>query len=238
MSDRSDISPEDSAAAAEYALGLLPDAERVAFETRLPSEPDLRAELLGWQARFAQIAEAEIDEVAPPARVEAAVMHRVFGAPSKRTATPARFGLWRLYGAVFALALVLLWIFVDLPPRPAYPPEVATYSAQITDEGGALVVLAQFDAARAELYLDRQEGRALPGRDLELWFIAGETAPVSLGVMNRNQGRERLSLAPEVVAQLEAGVLAISDEPRGGSPTGAPTGEVLAIGPIRAVENS
>jgi len=28
-------------------------------------------------------------------------------------------------------------------------------------------------------------------------------------------------------------VLAISDEPEGGSPTGAPTGDVLAVGPVQ-----
>ena len=33
-------------------------------------------------------------------------------------------------------------------------------------------------------------------------------------------------------AALEGAVLAISDEPTGGSPTGAPTGDVLALGEI------
>ena len=235
MSDRPDISPEDSAEAAEYALGLLSGSERSAFEARLASDADLRAELAAWQSRFAEIAMSEVEEVTPPARVEKALLDRLFPAPEAQPGWIERFGLARLYGAVFLLAALLLWVVVDLPPRPAYPPENAAYSAQIAAEDGSLVVIAQYDAARGELYLERQEGDARPGRDLELWLIAGEEAPISLGVLNRDQGRERLALAPELETALSDGVLAISDEPRGGSPTGAPTGDVLAVGAVSEV---
>lgn len=235
MSDRPDISPEDSAEAAEYALGLLSEPERAAFEARLMADAGLRAELQHWQARFARIAEEEVEEVSPPASIERALMQRLFAAPEAPPGWIERFGLARLYGAVFVLAAVLLWVIVDLPPRPAYPPESATYSAQIAAEDGSLVVVAQYDATRRELYLERQAGGARPGRDLELWLIAGEAAPISLGVLNRDQGRERLALAPELVTALDDGVLAISDEPRGGSPTGQPTGDVLAVGAVGEV---
>ena len=39
-------------------------------------------------------------------------------------------------------------------------------------------------------------------------------------------------LAKAVAARLAGGTLAVSDEPPGGSPTGAPTGEVLAAAPL------
>jgi anti-sigma-K factor RskA len=44
-----------------------------------------------------------------------------------------------------------------------------------------------------------------------------------------------MTLPPEIVAQLSTqAVLAVSDEPPGGSPTGAPTGPVLATGQMHS----
>ena len=37
-------------------------------------------------------------------------------------------------------------------------------------------------------------------------------------------------LTPELGGLIAGGTLAVSDEPLGGSPTGAPTGEILATG--------
>ena len=45
-----------------------------------------------------------------------------------------------------------------------------------------------------------------------------------------------LRLPPAVTSQLAPdAVLAVSDEPPGGSPTGLPTGTVLAAGPLDAI---
>lgn len=66
----------------------------------------------------------------------------------------------------------------------------------------------------------------------ELWAIAGDAAPVSLGVVPEN-GRITLTLPDALRGSPQSGlVLALSDEPPGGSPTGAPTGDVLAVGEV------
>jgi anti-sigma-K factor RskA len=65
--------------------------------------------------------------------------------------------------------------------------------------------------------------------DCELWVIAGGK-PVSVGVMPRS-GELTLSW-PKDVPFAENLVLAVSMEPAGGSPTGSPTGPVLATGEI------
>jgi anti-sigma-K factor RskA len=64
-----------------------------------------------------------------------------------------------------------------------------------------------------------------PGNTLELWGVPpGATVPVSLGVVP-NTGRIKM---PAIVP---AGtLLLVSTEPRGGSPTGAPTGPVVYQG--------
>ena len=93
---------------------------------------------------------------------------------------------------------------------------------------------AVYDGADGTLRLTRTDGVAEPGRALELWAIAPDSAPVSLGLLGADaQGRVTL---PEALRG-EAGAItfAISDEPAGGSPTGAPTGAVLAVGRLGGI---
>jgi anti-sigma-K factor RskA len=68
----------------------------------------------------------------------------------------------------------------------------------------------------------------------QLWLIPGDGKPRSLGVMgNRKQTHLRLE---RVLADLmrQGATIAISVEPRGGSPTGQPTGPVVASGTLQA----
>jgi anti-sigma-K factor RskA len=112
------------------------------------------------------------------------------------------------------------------------PPVDPPYVAQIAAEDGSLVVQAVYDDATGTLFVDREAGGAAPGRALELWLIAGEDAPVSLGVMPQD-AQAILRVADDLRGRVAGAVLAISDEPEGGSPTGAPTGDVLAVGPVQ-----
>lgn len=77
------------------------------------------------------------------------------------------------------------------------------------------------------------------GRDFELWAITDpNTAPLSLGVI-----QERRTTVLEIPASLRGRVaggvtLAISVEPAGGSPTGAPTGPVVFTGKLASEGSS
>jgi len=219
----------DAALAAEYALGLLPAAEARAFEARLAVEPALVAELALWQGRLAELAEAEIAPVIPPARVKRDLEDRLFGPPE-------RVGLWRSLGfwrAVAGLALAAtVALAVLLAQRPAPPSFAPGLIAQIRGEGAeAPRVLAALDPLQSRLALDLSRAAAAPGRVLELWLIPPGAAPVSLGVLPEVE-RAVLPVPPALLPAFRGGVLAISDEPPGGSPTGAPTGAVLATGEI------
>ena len=62
--------------------------------------------------------------------------------------------------------------------------------------------------------------------------LPADAAPVSLGLMPAS-GRVRLDLDDRQRAALAlAANVAVSDEPAGGSPTGAPTGAVLYVAPL------
>jgi len=71
-------------------------------------------------------------------------------------------------------------------------------------------------------------------RSAELWVIAGDGVPHSLGLLPAGGGRMPVSSANR--ARLAAGAtLAVSLEPIGGSPTGLPTGPVVATGALSKV---
>jgi anti-sigma-K factor RskA len=103
---------------------------------------------------------------------------------------------------------------------------------QSVDSGVSFVAL--YDADAGTVRLVGLSGAPVPERDFELWAIEGEGAPISMGVV----GLERHSVPlSEQVAQGfgEGTVLAVTLEPEGGSPTGGPTGPVVAQGAATAI---
>lgn len=219
---------EDIALAAEYALGLLTPAEADAFEARLAVDPEFRADYALWAADFAAMTD-DIAETVPPEAIKARLEAQLFGVEKR--------SLWQRIGLVPALlggVAVAAVLFAVISTGVLMPPDTSpspSYRAEIVAGDSSLVVLASYDAAAGTLRIERTTGSARDGRALELWLIAGAAAPVSLGVLAEDEVTE-LAVSPELSAALENAILAISDEPPGGSPTGAPTGEVLATGAV------
>lgn len=231
MSDRPTISPDDSGKAAEYVLGLLPDAEAREMRARLASEPALRAEILAWERRFATMAEQEVAPVTPPASVEARLVAHLF-----RDDARSRWqwsGLWRGAAALAMAGLVAVAVLVfNGGPGSRGEPE---FTAIIAAEDGSLQLAAALDLDSGQLRVSRQSGSVAEGRAQQLWLIAGDAAPVSLGLLSAETETQVAVPAP-LRALFAGGILAVSDEPPGGSPTGAPTGDVLAIGVIEEIQ--
>ena len=153
----------------------------------------------------------------------------LFGLPEKKKGLIARLGLLGpvicgVIGAVVVLAVLDRIGFMQDPAQ--------TYVAELTDDLDTFVVQARFDPASNQLDLTRTSGGPREGRALEMWLIAGDNAPVSLGVWPKGQANAVLDIPADLALQMAGGVLAVSDEPEGGSPTGAPTGDVLAVGQV------
>lgn len=135
--------------------------------------------------------------------------------------------LWRwTTGASLAGAMAMLLMVVL---RPAAPPRPAAALLQVggTTEvflveqlsGNGLSVRAVMPVAVAS------------GKDLELWALsAGTTRPVSLGVIPAVA--QRLVVQHPGVQLVQNTKLLVSLEPKGGSPTGQPTGPVLFAGTL------
>ena len=102
--------------------------------------------------------------------------------------------------------------------------------AEVVSEDESFVVLARIDADISSLQMDRQAGGARVERALEVWLVAGDYTPISLGVWPKGEIKTTFTITVAIPWEIEDCVLVISDEPLGGSPTGAPTGDLLAVG--------
>ncbi len=230
MSEYSDDTPRDddlSLLAAEYVLRLLDPAEEAAVAARLARDPALAAEVAAWTNRLAGL-DAEITETTPRTVVKAQLERRLFGQPAPLPFWQ-RAGLWQGL-SVASVAVAAFFAFQTLQPveEPARAP---IFVSDITAEDQSLRLLAVYDSAVGEVRLTRTAGAAETGRVLQLWAIAPDAAPVSLGVLP-DETDAAVTLPEELRAGAGDLVLAVSDEPPGGSTTGAPTGAVLALGPV------
>lgn len=225
MSTEDDHS-DDIALAGEYVLRLLDDAEREAFERRMDSEPALRDLVREWNEQFVQLTE-DVVPVTPPSVVKARIERSLFP-----VAATSKSWIWGWFAgglvatgiAVGALFLVPILTEIDSP--------APTLTANVAAEDGSLVIAANFFSETSTLKVSRETGGAPPGRVLELWLITdGADAPTSLGVLPE-ESEAQIEVSPLLAQQLANSVLAVSEEPPGGSPTGVPTGAVLAVGTI------
>lgn len=224
--------PDDGIRAAEYVLRLMPVSEERAFESRLEREPGLMHQVSFWANRLAGL-NAAIDPVTPRSAVRKELLARLFG-ETKKPSFWQRAALWQglsLASVAVAAFFALQSLQVPLPgqPRPMLVSEIAA-------EDESLRVLAVVVPATHEIQLTRTAGAAAVGRVFELWGIPPDgSAPISLGVLP--DGPTATIPVPEALQAFPTTqiTLAISDEPPGGSPTGAPTGAVLALGQITSL---
>ncbi len=233
--------------AAEYALGTLRGPARSRVERLLETDGTLRAEVDAWNARLAPLAGA-VKPVEPPARVWLAV-ERVIAPPrpvpapvavppTRRPGLWQSLGFWRGFGlatAGLAAALVAVMVWPSPAPLPFQP----THVAILADEAKQPVLLVRADAALAEVSVEPlRRGPAPAGKSYELWLLrANNQPPLSIGLV---QGTATQLIALDRFAAesvRSATGAAISLEPQGGSPSGAPTGPVLFVGGIVTAQN-
>ena len=178
-----------------------------------------------------------IEPVTPPAGPLTQVEVRLF-ADTPSEDRPGLFGsslLWRSFSTVAAAAALFLAVAVNMPGSNLQIGGQALI-AQLQNEERALNVSAYFKPGANTLVLSRASGDPESGREFELWQIAPESAPVSLCTLPVGE-RIEVAVEPNLAQQLDLGAaLAISDEPDGGSPTGQPTGDILAVGSVSLLQ--
>jgi anti-sigma-K factor RskA len=213
----------------EYLLGTLRGGARRRFQRALRDEPLVAARLAYWQRTLTPYP-SEAMRLQPDPKIWRRLQHELQLA-RYRTPWWRRASVWRAWAAAATAALVVAvgvqWWRV--PPAPAQLVEVARLSAK--DRPPAVTAALSPDRAWLELRAARPI-EAGPQQSYELWVIPAEGgAPLSLAVLGRLDARFMVPQAHR--ARLRAGAtLAVSVEPAGGSPTGAPTGPVILAGRI------
>ena len=139
---------------------------------------------------------------------------------------------WRgLSVGSIAAASVALGLLVAQPHPDKRPLLVATLAA--TD--GTPLITAAYDPARGAVILAPAGSGGDAQHSPELWVIVGDAPPRSLGLIDLANPQAH-PIAAEKLRGLKPGaVLAVSIEPLGGSPTGAPTGPVVATGKLAQI---
>jgi anti-sigma-K factor RskA len=231
MSEDDTIDPADGGKliAAEYVLGVLGAEERREVERRLAQEPALASEVAFWEERLTGLADA-VAPVSPPqatwSRIETAI-----GVAPRPPSVWQSLAFWRSFGiasATLAAASIAALAYIGLVPSTRAP-LMATlggsagqpnFVAAVTASGNSLVIVP------AALLTNDP-------RAFELWLIpAGETRPRSLGLIQPGQPI-RLEIPSDLAGRVTPdATLAVSLEPPGGSPTGLPTGPVIAAGKL------
>ena len=220
--------------AAEYALGTLRGRARDRMRRWMREDAALARAVAEWEARLAPLAQA-VQPVRAPARVWDGIEARL----GRRAAARPAGGTGRASGARSASWRAARW-----PPcspwscccrrRSRAPAESmpAAYIAVLSDPKTQRPVLvataARQDARLSVRALD--PAILVAGRSLELWAVPRKGGPRSLGLVEAEQATLQLAAAADRSLG-DVPLLAVSLEPRGGSPTGAPTGPVLYSGP-------
>jgi anti-sigma-K factor RskA len=237
MSDDDTIDPGDrrDQAAAEYVLGVLGPEERRAAERRLEREPQFAAEVAFWEARLGGLTEG-VAPVTPPAevwqRIDAAISAGAKPA-TQRADLWQSLAFWRSFAiasAALAAASIAGLIYVAQIPSAGAP-----LLARLDAESGQASFVAAVDKGGDSLTIVPAALLGEQQKAFELWLIPAGDKPHSLGLIDPTRPM-RVQVPKDLLSQVNSNaVLAVSLEPPGGSPTGQPTGPVIANGKLASL---
>lgn len=242
MSPSSDLDAtpqERDALAGEYVLGLVEGADRNALEERIEREPALAAAVESWRAHLAAI-DATARPIPPSPglwpRIESKIA-AVLPAAERGRGKAVKAGsmladwwnsllVWRGAALAGALAALLLAIGLNgaLDRAKRQPVMVAVL---LTETSVAAAVVNTFADGRVEM-VPLQNIAVPEGKALEIWTLWDRAVgPRSVGLIDRARTTPlRLDQMPLGKDQL----FEITIEPATGSPTGRPTGPIVAKG--------
>ena len=235
--------PERDQFAAEAALGVLDADERARAVALAASDPAFAAEVERWHERLAPL----LAEIAP-AEPSAGLWRRINDALDSADERPGnvvqlqqRVHRWQAVAAALSAVAAALLILVAVqptrtilpPPAPEAKAEMLMANVAAADKSAAFVVA--IDAAHDSMMVTPAVASPAAGHDHQLWLVPASGKPKSLGIVSAKRPMRMAVDKPMMPMLKDGAMLAISVEPVGGSPTGQPTGPVVATGPLVAV---
>jgi anti-sigma-K factor RskA len=217
--------------ASEYVLGTLRGRARARFQGLLKYDPALRQLVAGWEHRLTPLAIAAGD-VQPHARVWRRIAARIGVKP--QAGWLASLALWRALAAASTTLALAMVIFIGAQPAPEPPVAMVAVMSDERAQPSMVVSWPPSKSAREahlRIKIIQDHPTMAANTSWELWMLpGGKAAPVSLGLVGLEEN-QTLKLRSEHANMMgKAWGLALSIEPAGGSPTGAPTGPVIFKG--------
>jgi anti-sigma-K factor RskA len=223
MIDRNDI----AGLAAEYVIGTLDRDERNKVSAARASHRDLDAAIAGWEKRLAPLL-ALIPDAAPSVDLLPKIERRIFAMPADRAVLQRKANSWR---ALALAASVAFLIVAGFALHSTFVPGTALQTiAFLQKDAAAPAFLVSLNEKTLTLIVRPLAAAPATDKSYELWLITPDSpAPRSLGVLPTADSK-LVQIAGTDLATIRNATLAVSLEPRGGSPTGAPTGPVVFTG--------
>jgi anti-sigma-K factor RskA len=218
--------------AADYVLGVLDAAGRRRAAARIAADPAFAAEVAALEVRLVPLT-GEVAPVAPPAEVWARVAAALPAAPAavrRGAGLWESLSFWRGFGlgaaGLAAACLIAVAVLASRPtPRPPMP-----LVASLNERSGPGHMMVTVDRSHGMVMVMPAAMPPTPAQVPELWVMPPGGAPRSLGVISAEKPM-RMKVPRELMTAMAPDVmLAVSMEPPGGSPTGKPTGPVVASG--------
>jgi anti-sigma-K factor RskA len=133
-----------------------------------------------------------------------------------------------------AAGVAALAVLVGVRSWQVNEPVLTAVLAAPAEQGGAPVFKARLEPRRKRVVITAVASASPKDRDKarELWIIPEGGKPLPAGLIDLAHPSP-LPLDATLLAQAKAkAVLAVTLEPAGGAPLGAPTGPVIAAGPL------
>lgn len=221
--------------AAEYVLGTLKGGARRRFELLMRDSATVRRAVAEWQDRLSPMA-----ELAPAGEVPPRVWNTIESRLDLHGRSPEHkpsfwrglredLSFWRGLGmSSTALAAILIAVLLTRQPEPIVP--ATSYVAMLADDKSQPIAYVTGDARRGEMTVRMVVSQPVAAdKNLELWAVPKEGSPRSLGLVS-DSGSVTLPM-PENATPESSPVLAVTLEPKGGSPKpDGPTGPVVFKG--------
>lgn len=233
---------------AEYVLGVLDADARADVAHEVSASDEAATAVMLWQRRLQPLSE-EVASVTPPAYVWTRIHETLrLVAPTRERADVARPGLWHnlrfwhwlgLGASTLAAACLVLLLATSGQRGVSHPPAIPFMASTITQTNGQVGWTATMDVQQARIIVVPVTPASFAqGKAPQLWLVPAGQKPISVGMIAADAATT-LTLDRALIARLgPTAALAVSVEPIGGSPTGQPTGPVIATGAIGAAPDN
>ncbi|UVC09105.1 anti-sigma factor [Rhizobium sp. TH2] len=225
----------DEIISGEYVLGVLSAEDRRKVEARMAVDRRFAQQVRRWQANLSGFNE-DYEDIRPPADLYNRIERRIFGtgeirAPGLLEGIWGSVMVWRgLTVASLAIAAgVIYFEGTTFLPGTREKPLVAELSGQ----NSPINLVATFDFDSGRLSVVPAAFKQNEPQSLEVWIIDEGKPPQSLGILPDNGNGEIIVTNEMRKTFTEGKTIAITIEPYGGAPGGAPTGPIVAQGKTR-----